>query len=263
MTASSSSSVPQSLEDAIERAKQATLEALDAGYSRLQVEIVVPEIALRAEAIAREFVGLFEDEYGATLKVVFPDAGAAALARRNWGDLSCRVVDLGSRVTPVEKKVAEEDRIFLLVCPSAVEIQKVEKFCNLAGDRPTILLIPQLEDVSIVGIGYAARQLRERFLSTLESIFYLQPMEGAALYRCFPAPWQVWQEKTEGGALELLAERSQKPVGDALERILNPVSEADAAETEAAQNTIAKNAKAKKSNGVLGELQKFLRALSS
>ncbi|MEO0946788.1 MAG: DUF1995 family protein [Cyanobacteria bacterium J06641_5] len=258
MTASSS--VPQSLEDAIELAKQATLEALDTGYGRLQIEIVVPEIALRAEAIAREFVGLFEDEYGTALKVVFPDAGAAALARRNWGDLSCRVVDLGSRVTPVEKKVAEEDRIFLLVCPSAVEIQKVEKLCNLAGDRPVILLIPQLEDVSIVGIGYAARQLRDRFLSTLESIFYLQPMEGAALYRCFPAPWQVWREETEGGALELLVERAEKPIGEALDRILNPVSVANATATDAAQDTTTK---AKKNSGLLGELQKFLRALSS
>lgn len=258
MTASSS--VPQTLEDAIARAKQATLAALDAGYGRLQVEIVVPEIALQAEAIAREFVALFAEEYGATLKVIFPDAGAAALARRNWGDLSCQVDDLGSRVTPVEKKVAAEDRMFLLICPSAVEIQKVEKLCNLAGDRPTILLIPQLEDVSIVGIGYAARQLRERFLSTLESSFYLQPLDGAALYRCFPGPWQVWQEPAAGAALELLAERAEKPVGDGLDRILNPISEADAAGTNAAPDAIAK---AKKSSGILGELQKFLRALSS
>ena len=258
MTASPS--VPQTLEGAIAQAKQATLAALDAGCGRVQVEIVVPEIALRAEAIAREFVASFEDEYGAMLKVIFPDAGAAALARRNWGDLACRVEDLGSRVTPVEKKVSEEDRIFLLVCPSAVEIQKVEKLCNLAGDRPTILLVPQLEDVSIVGIGYAARQLRERFLSTLESVFYLQPMDGAALYRCFPGPWQVWQEQTEGGELELLAERAEKPIGDALDRILNPVSESTSAVADAAT---AAQSTPQKGSGLLGELQKFLRALSN
>lgn len=259
---SASQSVPQTLEDAIARAKQATLAALDAGYGRLQVEIVVPEIALRAEAIAREFVDLFESEYGTTLKVIFPDAGAAALAQRNWGDLSCRIEDLGSRVTPVERKVAEEDRMFLLVCPSAVEIQKVEKLCNLAGDRPTILLIPQLEDVSIVGIGYAARQLRERFLSTLESIFYLQPMDGAALYRCFPGAWQVWQEQTEDGPLELWAECGEKPVGEALERILNPTT--PVAETVSATDpATAAKPTAKKGSGLLGELQKFLRALSN
>ena len=38
-----------------------------------------------------------------------------------------------------------------------------EALCNEAADRPVVLLNPQLEDVAVVGIGYAARQLRERF----------------------------------------------------------------------------------------------------
>ncbi len=254
---SASPQIPQTLESAIAQAKQATAAALAAGLTRVQVELVFPEIALRAEAIGREFALSFVEEYGATLKVIFPDTGAAALARRNWGDLGCTITDLGSRMTPVEQKVAAADRIFLLVCPSAVEIQKVETLCNLAGDRPTILLIPQLEDVSIVGIGYAARQLRDRFLRLLESVYYLQPLDGALLYRCFPDPWQVWRQKNEEADFELLVERPEKPVGDALERLLNPAGEPTiAAGTEEPKPSPRKS-------GILGELQRFLRALSN
>lgn len=155
---------PTTLESAIAQAKQSTLTALEAGLTRLQVELKIPEIALKGEIIGKEFADLFADDYGAGLKVLFPDSGAAALARRNWQDVSFQVNDLGSRNTPIDKKVSEDDQLFLVVSPSPVEVQKVERLCNLAGDRPVILLIPQLEDVTTVGIGYAARQLRERFL---------------------------------------------------------------------------------------------------
>jgi len=42
-----------------------------------------------------------------------------------------------------------------------------------------------------VGIGYAARQLRERFLSILESCYYFRPLESAIVYRSYPSMWQV------------------------------------------------------------------------
>ncbi len=71
--------------------------------------------------------------------------------------------------------------MFLLVEPSAVEIAQVEQLCQAAGSRPVVLLAPRLEDAATVGIGYAARQLRERFIKTLESCYYIRPLEGAAL----------------------------------------------------------------------------------
>ena len=76
------SNVPQTLEDAITQAKLYTQAALDDGYRRLQVELIVPEVALQAQAIALEFSSLFESN----LRIIFPDTGAAALARRDWGE---------------------------------------------------------------------------------------------------------------------------------------------------------------------------------
>jgi hypothetical protein len=140
------------------------------------------------------------------------------LARRDWGETRFQLGDLGSRFLSVEEKIGDEDTAFLVVCPSSIEIAAVEKLCTLAGDRPVLLLIPQLEDVAIVGIGYAARQLRERFLSTLETAYYFRPLEGATVFRAYPSPWQVWLEKEEDR--ELIAEESGKPLGEHLETLI-------------------------------------------
>ncbi len=242
--------VPESLEQAVSQAKEAAKIALESGVGRICLEIVIPEIALQAQALALEFISLFKGQQSG-LKVIFPDTGAAALARRDWGETPFQVTDLGSRATGVERKISEADEAFLLVCPSSVEVETVEKFCNLAGDRPVILLIPQLEDVSIVGIGYAARQLRERFISTLESVYYFRPLDGVVVLRSYPSPWLVFLEKEEG--YELIAEQGQKPMGQALDILVNNALQGEEDDSNQPQ--------AKKS-GIFASMQSFLKALS-
>lgn len=243
--------VPTTLEEAIAQAQTATQAALDAGCGRIQIDLAVPEIALQAQAIALQFAPLFSD-YGSGLKLLFPDAGAASLARRDWQETPFSVSDLGSRRTPVDIKISDTDEIFLVISPSPVEVQAVERLCTLAGDRPVILLIPQLEDVSVVGIGYAARQLRERFLSTIETAYYFKASEGAAIVRAYPSPWQVWLE-TEG-EYQPISEESQKPDEETLKRLLAPT-------TDSSSETETSTYKPKKA-GFLANMQQFLRALN-
>ncbi len=242
--------LPKTLSEAIEQGKEATKTALEAGCIRLQVELVYPEIALQAQAIAAEFAQFFT-YYSSGLKVIFSDTGAAALARRDWGEVPFQVTDLGSRLTSVDTKINDADEIFLIVCPTAVEVSKIEELCNLAGDRPVILLLPQLEDVSIVGIGYAARQLRDRFLSTLESCYYIRPLESGVLFRSYPQPWQVWLEK--GEEFKLIAEEREKPVGDDLDLII-----ASATRGSQEEEGIAQRPK----RGILGNLGRLFKALN-
>ncbi len=243
-------SVPRNLEETIAQAKIAAKTALEAGLRRIQIELVIPEIALQAQSLAWEFTSILE-EYQSGLKVLFCDTGAAALARRDWGETFFKVSDLGSRFIPVEKKVNEADQAFLVVCPSAVEVQSVEKLCEIAGDRPVVLLIPQLEDVSIVGIGYAARQLRERFLSTLESCYYFRPLDNVLVMRAYPSPWQVWLEGAEG--YQLIAEEAQKPMGEALESMIMRAT---------VGNEHSEDATKPKKAGFFASVGSFLKALS-
>lgn len=235
--------IPQDLDEAIEQAKTATIAALEAGYTRLQVELVIPE--LKIMPIAEQFLPIFAD-YGSDLKVVFPDAGAAALARRDWGPMAFEIRGLDE----IRAQLRAEDRAILVIEPSAVEVGDVEKLCTEAGDRPVVLLNPHLEDVATIGIGYAGRQLRERFLNTLESCYYFRPLEGAVLFRCYPTPWQVWQERD--GDYALLAEMPTKPVGDILDQILIKDDE------ESLNPLPSQPSKA----GFLTNLERLLRALN-
>lgn len=210
--------LPTSIDDAIVQAQAATQAAIQAGYTRIQIELMLPE--LKPMEPTRQFVSAFSD-YGEGLKIFFTDAGAAALARRDWGDIPypLRSVDVaGARQTSaVEELVDPADRVFVFVAPSAVEVTFVEKVCLAAGDRPVIMFNPRLEDISVVGIGYAGRQLRERFLNLFESVYYLRPLEQAAIFRAYPAKWQVWLEQADG--YQIISEDFQKPSAEELDGI--------------------------------------------
>ena len=241
---------PATLDAAVEQAKEATKAAIADGYKLIQVELVIPEIALKSEALALEFARLFADDM--QVKVMFPDTGASALAKRNWGEQAFKVTDMGSRFTSIETQVSEEDELFIVACPSAVEVDRAEKLSQIAGDRPVIFLIPQLEDVAVVGIGLAARQLRDRFIKNIYTCYYLRPLEEGAILRCHPSPWQIWLEKESN--YELATELTTKPMGEDLERLMISLT---TPEGEGSDNN-----KAKKKPSLLGNLQKFLQALS-
>lgn len=235
---------PTTLDDAIAQARTATQAAMAAGYTRLQVELAIPELKPMEPAL--QYLPALAD-YGSGLKIFFTDAGAAALARRDWGELPHPIqsIDIaGSRQTNlVEELIQPEDQIFLFVAPSSVEVNLVEQMCNAAGDRPVILFNPRMEDVGTVGIGYAARKLRERFLNTIEPCYYIKPLEGAALLRSYPSPWQVWLENKEG--YQLCAEEPLKPSSEQLDQIFSKALGTDQAPRR----------------GFLSELQRILKAL--
>jgi hypothetical protein len=237
------SDFPTTLEEAIAQAQQATFAAISAGYGRLQVDLQLPE--LKPMEPAQMFLTAFAD-YGAGLKIFFTDAGAAAMARQAWSEWPYRIksVDVaGSRQTStVEELVEPEDQAFVFIAPSAVEVLVVEKVCTAAGDRPVILFNPRLEDVSVVGIGYAARQLRERFLNTVEPCYCLRPLDQAALLRCYPSPWQVWLEGDNG--YTLVGEERLRPNAETLDEIL--------------MKALGGN---QPKRSLLAQMQQFLRAL--
>ncbi|NJN88170.1 MAG: DUF1995 family protein [Leptolyngbyaceae cyanobacterium SL_7_1] len=238
--------LPQTLEQAVEQAQAATKAAIADGLTRLQVELVFPE--LKVMPIAQQFVTAFEDQ-AETLRVFFADPGAAALARRDWGEVAYPMRGIGELKATIEP----HERLFLFIAPSSVEVGQVEQLCEQVGDRPVVLFNPQLEDVAIIGIGYAGRQLRERFLNQFQACYYLRPLEGAALLRCYPSPWQVWIERLEG-TYELVAEVEEKPVGEALDRLLSQQATQHLSDQSSKQSP--------RRSGMFASLKSFLRALN-
>ena len=233
-----SSKLPESLEESVSQAVFAVQAALEDGVQRVQVELVFQE--LKPMGVAHQFLQEFPD-LGDPVKIFFPDAGAAALARRDWQDISYILKGINEPLEPVQP----EDEAFVLVAPTSVEVEKAEVVANDAGDRPFILLNPKLQDVSVVGIGYAGRQLRERFLSTIETVYYLCPLSSGFVFRAYPGPWQIFQE-TDSGAYELLRESSARPTAEEIDQAFAPVLDAE-----------------ERAGGFLRSLGQFLKSLSS
>lgn len=237
------STLPQSLDEAIAQARTATQAALDDGLTRLQVELAFSE--LKIMPLAEQFVQEFEP-LGSAFRVFFSDAGAAALARRDWGEKPFPIRGIGE----LKAEIQPDEQLFLFIEPSSVEVNQVETLCNQATERPVVFLNPRLEDVATLGIGYAGRQLRDRFLNTLESCYHLRPLQGGALYRCYPGPWQVWIE--QDGEYKLAVEQTQRPTGEQIDAIFMKAS--DQAPPEAPVMAPRR--------GFFSNLKGFLRALN-
>ncbi len=244
--------LPKTLEEAIEQAKVSAQAAINDSYKRLQVEIVFPE--LKTMPVAAQFLEPFEP-LGSKLRVYFTDAGAAALARRDWGEKPFAIRGLSD----LKAEIQPDEELLLFVEPSSVEVNEVEQICQQAGDRAVILLNPKMEDIVTIGIGYAGRQLRERFLKQFDTAYYLQPIPGAAILRAYPSPWQVWVEKGEDD-YELAGEFPQKPNSEMLEGLLMGSSAPNSQENAPEQTATSSRSPQRK--GILSSLQQFLRALS-
>lgn len=239
--------LPKTLEEAIAQSRAAVRSALSDGKTRIQVELLFPE--LQFMPVAEQFLPLFT-EYESRLKVFFADAGAAALARRDWGDIPFKIMDIGTgRAASSESKIQPEDEIFLFIAPTSVEVAQLEKLCQIIGERPFVMLNPRLEDSSVVGIGYAARETRRRFISTIESCYYLRPIdEQSALMRSYPGNWEIWLETD--GEYRKIAELPHKPSGDEMDSIL-------------IKGQPETGISASKKPNVFKSLQRFIKALSS
>ena len=209
--------IPDSLSDAVSQAAGATKAALADGHMRLQIEILLPE--LKPLPIAQQFLLEELSELDIPFKVLFSDAGAAALARRDWGDIPHRLLGIEELWEPVEA----DDQAYLIVAPTPVEAEKVAKMGEQVGDRPFILLLPKLQDPLILGMGYSGRQFYNSFIETLDTCYYLRPLEQGAIWRSYPQPWQVWWE-TETDNYQLLASEETLPRGERLEQILEQVA---------------------------------------
>lgn len=244
-TPGSAPTLPEDLDQAIAQAQVATQAAIAAGLRRIQVEIAIPE--LKVQPVVEQFIQAFAD-YGSRLRLYFPDAGSAALARRDWGDVPYQI----RGISDLRSELQDDESLIIFVEPSDVEVLEVEKLCQQAGDRPVILLNPCLESIAVVGIGYAARQLRDRFLSQWESCYFVRPMEGSALFRAFPGPWELWVEQDE--IYQKVGESPTKPDAEMMDAMLNPPS---------ATTPASPTQRLPKPEGVLKSLQQFLKALSS
>ena len=126
--------------------------------------------------------------------VVWPDAGAAALARRDAVDLSAVTMDF-NQLKRRESRTPDI-RVLLAIGPQPSDYDDFEAVCD-GHAGPVVMLNGRLEDAA-VGIGSVARERRRGFVATWLQAYWLQPLEGGALLRSYPKNWQLFRLDPDG-----------------------------------------------------------------
>lgn len=236
--------IPPSLAASVTQAAASCSAALRSGATRLFVEVdttagdstytmlknSLPITRMLADALQGDLMAVAEGGASATpwdpkaVLVVLPDAGAAALAARDWGPAAWFTV------TGVEMAViTPTTAAVVLVCPRASEVAGMERLVVGAVEReanplPFIIVNPDVVDMGVTGLSLNARQLRERVMRRFDTAYCLRTYDWGVLLRAAPGPWTVWRDAPEGeGGFNLIAQREERPSSDDIIDIFNEV----------------------------------------
>jgi hypothetical protein len=169
---------------------------------------------LRLLPVVLRLAGALQGE-GTDLALLFADAGATALARRDAGEGGPPIASYAEHRRR-SGEGASTPSVLLLVGASPADYEEVEALCAAHGGA-VVLLNPTLEDAA-VGIGSVARQRRRGFLATWQAAYALIPLAGRALRRAHPAPWELYRLDPDG--YRLAATFDTRPDGEAQEAAL-------------------------------------------
>ena len=131
---------------------------------------------------------------GYAVTMLWPDAGAAALARRDAPELAESILDFRQWMACSNEDTSET--LLLAVMPQPADYEDFVGVCE-AHSGSIVMLNGRLEDAA-VGIGSVARERRRGFVASWQQAYWLQPLEGGALMRCYPADWHVYRSDPDG-----------------------------------------------------------------
>ena len=221
-------SIPGSLQDAVSQAVSACQLAISNGKSRLFVEIDTTNgdatytMLKTSLPITRQLLPLFSST-SSRLCVLLPDAGAAALARRDWAnqpndDLPPYEI-LGIEQSNLNP---DEDSGIFIVVPRASEVNLLASTINAAQFLPVIVVNPDLVDMGVTGLSLNARNLRREVIDTFEQAYYLKVFSWGVLLRAYPGKWGLWVDApgTPVG-FRLVKELDKRPSSDDIDEILS------------------------------------------
>eukprot|EP01024_Parvocaulis_polyphysoides_P054924 TRINITY_DN5574_c0_g3_i1.p1 TRINITY_DN5574_c0_g3~~TRINITY_DN5574_c0_g3_i1.p1 ORF type:complete len:336 (-),score=49.42 TRINITY_DN5574_c0_g3_i1:196-1158(-) len=225
--------LPDNLLDAINQSADSTILALNQGRNKCTVEILLPQFwdpisgAVFSETgdqerwwkLTRRFLDAIVSKTDSKVKAVYPDIGVAAMLQNQWTDARFSISSLND-FNPVDK----DDELVIIAAPDPQGLKDLMKMVQQNEENQSlqyVLFNPRLASGDI-GIGLAARRIRDRFLTQFQVTYSLRPIgEIGTVFRKYPNMWQVFlADESMQGRYKLVAERPGRPAGDALELIV-------------------------------------------
>lgn len=222
---STPSPIPSSFDNACEQARQSLGAALAAGRRRLFLELDTTngdETYTSLTSSLPTVQALLKFFNTSTVQILFPDAGAAALAKRDWGPEVCK----SHAVVGIEQyKRRDSDAATIIVVPRASEVDTLAKIVLSAGDDVIIVINPDLIDMGVTGLSLNARRLRADVIDQFDSAYFLRTYGWGVLHRSFPGDWGVWVDDTnETSGFRCVTTLPSRPTSDQIDEILDPLS---------------------------------------
>lgn len=222
---STPSPIPSSFDAACEQAKQSLAAALAAGCRRLFLELDTTNgdetyTSLKSSLpTVRAILKFFNTS---TVQIAFPDAGAAALAKRDWGPEVCGE----HAIVGIEQyRRRDSDAATIVVVPRASEVDTLAKIVLSAGDDAIIVINPDLIDMGVTGLSLNARRLRATVIDQFDSTYFLRTYGWGVLHRSFPGKWGVWvDDANEANGFRCVTTLTGRPTADQIDEILDPLA---------------------------------------
>tara|TARA_Y100001933_G_scaffold145133_1_gene143679 strand:- start:168 stop:785 length:618 start_codon:yes stop_codon:yes gene_type:complete len=178
--------LPHDLNKAIDDMQKAVLSNLDSEFSRLIIEFRFEGI--KFNRIAFKLFKLLSTNNNVFL--TYSDPGAVALAQRDFKEFKDKIFTFKSFTD--SSNVLENNSILISMLPQPYDFDTFEPMCEKYIGKH-ISINPKFEDANI-GIGTVIRERRKNFVKTWDNIYYIQPLNKAALMHISPDNWALFKE---------------------------------------------------------------------
>ena len=181
--------------------------------SRISINIKLEGLRI-LPVVIRLFKKLEENNVQPIL--LWPDAGATALAKRDAPELSNYIKSFNDLLKGVDIQI--DGFIFLAISPQHYDYEEFEAICTKYSNK-IVMFNGKLDDAA-VGIGSVARQRRKNFISKWTNIYWLEPIAKGAILHSYPEKWRLYRLYSDG--YRPFSEFSDKPSPEAVfEAFLN------------------------------------------
>ncbi|MBW4697335.1 MAG: DUF1995 family protein [Aphanocapsa lilacina HA4352-LM1] len=185
--------LPDTFEQALLQAQRAVRNAVEAGRTRLQVEIQTGRKS--ATAITRPLLDVLPQPV-----LAVSGTGIADYAYTLWGETLYKLLNISER-----EFIGNSWRSLVLMDASSIDVDEVQIYAERArtGDKVLLMVNNWPEGPGLTGVGRGKESLRTAFRSTVEVAYFLQAFRyrPVVLFRRFPDSWQLWERKQDGFTL--------------------------------------------------------------
>lgn len=205
--------LPADLATAEQDLRRAVLDALVAAPSRrLSASLLFENLRLLPVALR---LGVALNDAGFEPTLLWPDAGAAALARREAPELQGSIKDFNQ--WSAEPNAGDRTDLIVAIAPQPSDYDAFQEICDTHAGM-VLMLNGRLEDAA-VGIGSVARERRRGFVASWTACYWLQPVDAGALMRIHPDDWRVFRQDPDG--YRLAGTTTTRPDSEGLAELLS------------------------------------------